>query len=161
MLFFATTINYLDRQVLSLLQPLLEEQFHWTDNDYGTITAVFSLFYAISLLFAGRFVDRVGTKKGYAWAIAIWSFGAALHALCGIVTEHYVGLPDASALRMAQGADIVSQITMVSITAFVIAVACWLWAKRVISRRQSRRPPSIFPKKTGLSLPAFSIRVLM
>ena len=120
MLFFATTINYLDRQVLSLLQPLLEEQFHWTDNDYGTITAVFSLFYAISLLFAGRFVDRVGTKKGYAWAIAIWSFGAALHALCGIVTEHYVGLPDASALRMAQGADIVSQITMVSITAFVI-----------------------------------------
>ena len=82
MLFFATTINYLDRQVLSLLQPLLEEQFHWTDNDYGTITAVFSLFYAISLLFAGRFVDRVGTKKGYAWAIAIWSFGAALHALC-------------------------------------------------------------------------------
>ena len=91
MLFFATTINYLDRQVLSLLQPLLEEQFHWTDNDYGTITAVFSLFYAISLLFAGRFVDRVGTKKGYAWAIAIWSFGAALHALCGIVTEHYVG----------------------------------------------------------------------
>ena len=76
MLFFATTINYLDRQVLSLLQPLLEEQFHWTDNEYGTITAVFSLFYAISLLFAGRFVDRVGTKKGYAWAIAIWSFAA-------------------------------------------------------------------------------------
>ena len=63
MLFFATTINYLDRQVLSLLQPLLEEQFHWTDNDYGTITAVFSLLYAISLLFAGRFVDRVGTKR--------------------------------------------------------------------------------------------------
>ncbi len=120
MLFFATTVNYLDRQVLSLLQPLLEEQFHWTDNDYGTITAVFSLFYAISLLFAGRFVDRVGTKKGYAWAISVWSFGAVLHAVCGVVTEHCTGLSDASALRMAQGTDIVSQIAMVSITAFVV-----------------------------------------
>ena len=67
MLFFATTVNYLDRQVLSLLQPILEEEFHWTDNDYGSITAVFSLFYAVSMLFAGRFVDRVGTKKGCAW----------------------------------------------------------------------------------------------
>ena len=77
MLFFATTVNYLDRQVLSLLQPILEEEFHWTDNDYGSITAVFSLFYAVSMLFAGRFVDRVGTKKGYAWSIAVWSLGAA------------------------------------------------------------------------------------
>ena len=67
MLFFATTVNYLDRQVLSLLQPILEEEFHWTDNDYGTITAIFSLVYAIAMLFAGRFVDKVGTKKGYAW----------------------------------------------------------------------------------------------
>lgn len=87
MLFFATTVNYLDRQVLSLLQPILEEEFHWTDNDYGSITAVFSLFYAVSMLFAGRFVDRVGTKKGYAWSIAVWSLGAALHAVCGVVTE--------------------------------------------------------------------------
>ena len=86
MLFFATTVNYLDRQVLSLLQPILEEEFHWTDNDYGSITAVFSLFYAVSMLFAGRFVDRVGTKKGYAWSIAVWSLGAALHAVCGVVT---------------------------------------------------------------------------
>lgn len=120
MLFFATTVNYLDRQVLSLLQPILEEEFHWTDNDYGSITAIFSLFYAISMLFAGRFVDKVGTKKGYAWSIAIWSLGAAMHAGCGIVTERWVGLPDAEALRMAQGADIVSQIAMVSVTAFVI-----------------------------------------
>ncbi len=65
MLFFATTVNYLDRQVLSLLQPMLEEEFHWTDNDYGTITAIFSLFYAISMLFAGRFIDWMGTRKGY------------------------------------------------------------------------------------------------
>lgn len=120
MLFFATTVNYLDRQVLSLLQPTLEEEFHWTDNDYGTITAVFSFFYAVSMLFAGRFVDRVGTKKGYAWSIAIWSFGAMLHAACGIVTEMFTGLADADALRLAQGADIVSQITMISVTSFII-----------------------------------------
>ena len=118
MLFFATTVNYLDRQVLSLLQPILEEEFHWTDNDYGSITAVFSLFYAISMLFAGRFVDRVGTKKGYAWSIAVWSLGAALHAVCGVVTERWVGLENAEALRLAQGADLVAQISMVSVTAF-------------------------------------------
>lgn len=81
LLFFATTINYLDRQVLSLLQPMLSEQFSWTNSDYADITAVFQFAYAISVLFVGRFVDRVGTKKGYAWAIVVWSLGAALHAL--------------------------------------------------------------------------------
>lgn len=122
MLFFATTVNYLDRQVLSLLQPMLEEQFHWTDNDYGTITAIFSLFYAVSMLFAGRFVDWLGTKKGYAWAIAIWSFGAALHALCGIATEAWVGLPNAEALRaVAAGTDLAATISVVSVTFFIIA----------------------------------------
>lgn len=120
MLFFATTVNYLDRQVLSLLQPILEEEFHWTDNDYGTITAIFSLVYAIAMLFAGRFVDKVGTKKGYAWSIAVWSLGAGIHAMCGIVTEQMTGLPDSNALRMAQGADIVGQIAMISVTAFII-----------------------------------------
>lgn len=122
MLFFATTVNYLDRQVLSLLQPMLEEEFHWTDNDYGTITAIFSLFYAISMLFAGRFVDRLGTKKGYAWAIAVWSAGAAMHALCGVLTERWVGLPDADALRaVAAGTDLAATISMVSVTFFIIA----------------------------------------
>lgn len=120
MLFFATTVNYLDRQVLSLLQPVLEEEFHWTDNDYGTITAIFSLVYAIAMLFAGRFVDKVGTKRGYAWSIAVWSLGAGIHALCGIVTEQMTSLPDAAALRTAQGADIVGQIAMISVTAFII-----------------------------------------
>lgn len=120
MLFFATTVNYLDRQVLSLLQPVLEEEFHWTDNDYGTITAIFSLVYAVAMLFAGRFVDRVGTKRGYAWSIAVWSLGAGIHALCGVVTEQLTGLADAAALRAAQGADIVGQIAMISVTAFIV-----------------------------------------
>ena len=122
MLFFATTVNYLDRQVLSLLQPMLEEEFHWTDNDYGTITAIFSLFYAISMLFAGRFIDWMGTRKGYAWSIAVWSAGAALHALCGVLTEKWVGLPDADALRaVAEGTDLAATISMVSVTFFIIA----------------------------------------
>lgn len=120
LLFFATTINYMDRQVLSLLQPLLEEEFHWTDSDYGTITSVFSLAYAISMLIAGRFIDRIGTKKGYAWAIGIWSVGACLHALCGITTEYFTDLENADALRNATG-PIITSITVVSIITFIIA----------------------------------------
>lgn len=81
LLFFATTVNYLDRQVLSLLQPRLEDEFGWSNTDYGNITAVFQFTYAVSMLFAGRFVDWLGTKWGYAWAIIIWSIGAMVHAL--------------------------------------------------------------------------------
>lgn len=80
LLFFATTVNYLDRQVLSLLKPQLEELFGWTNTDYANIAAVFQFTYAISMLFAGRFVDKMGTKWGYGWAIIIWSIGAMIHA---------------------------------------------------------------------------------
>jgi ACS family hexuronate transporter-like MFS transporter len=80
LLFFATTVNYLDRQVLSLLQPLLAEKFGWSNTDYANIAAVFQFTYAISMLFAGRFIDKLGTKKGYAWALIIWSLAAILHA---------------------------------------------------------------------------------
>lgn len=120
LLFLATTINYLDRQVLSLLQPILAEEFHWTDSDYGTITAIFSLAYAISMLFAGRFVDKMGTKKGYAWAIAVWSLAAMLHALCGLGTEWWTGIPDAKGLTDATG-EIAATISIVSVVMFVIA----------------------------------------
>ncbi|MDR2809665.1 MAG: MFS transporter [Tannerellaceae bacterium] len=88
MLFFATTVNYLDRQVLSLTwKDFIAPEFHWTNNDYGNITALFSIFYAVSMLFAGRFVDWMDTKKGYLWAIGIWSVGACVHAFCGIATS--------------------------------------------------------------------------
>lgn len=120
LLFFATTINYLDRQVLSLLQPILADEFHWTDSDYGTITAIFSLAYAVSMLFAGRFVDKLGTRKGYAWAIAVWSVAAMLHALCGLATEWWTGIPDAAGLTNASG-EIVATISLVSVSMFVIA----------------------------------------
>ncbi|MXV49477.1 MFS transporter [Pedobacter sp. HMF7647] len=80
LLFFATTVNYLDRQVLSLLKPSLEKEFNWTNSDYADIAAMFQFVYAISMLFAGRIIDRLGTKKGYALAIIIWSLGAIIHA---------------------------------------------------------------------------------
>lgn len=80
LLFFATTINYLDRQVLSLLQPLLSEKFGWSNTNYANIASTFQFVYAISMLFAGRFIDRLGTKHGYAIALIIWSVGAIIHA---------------------------------------------------------------------------------
>ena len=85
LLFFATAVNYLDRQVLSLTwKDFIAPRFNWTDNDYGTITATFSIIYALCNLFAGKFIDSLGTKKGYLWAIFIWSLGACLHAACGV-----------------------------------------------------------------------------
>ena len=121
LLFAATTINYLDRQVLSLLQPMLAEEFHWTDSDYGTITSIFSLAYAISMLFAGRFIDWMGTKKGYAWAIGLWSAGAMIHALAGIATEKWVGLPDKYALIDATEPSLITTIAAVSVAMFVLS----------------------------------------
>jgi ACS family hexuronate transporter-like MFS transporter len=80
LLFFATTVNYLDRQVLSLLKADLEIEFNWSDTDYANIVMVFQFVYAISMLFAGRIIDWLGTKAGYAWALVVWSVGAVLHA---------------------------------------------------------------------------------
>ncbi|GHV52262.1 hexuronate transporter [Bacteroidia bacterium] len=87
MLFFATTVNYLDRQVLSLTWPkFIGPEFGWTNGDYGDITSMFSIIYAVCMLFAGRLVDWLDTKKGFLWAIGIWSVGACMHAFCGIAT---------------------------------------------------------------------------
>jgi len=80
LLFFATTVNYLDRQVLSLLKPTLEKEFDWSNSDYANIASVFQFIYAFCMLFAGRVVDKLGTKKGYSLAIIIWSIGAIIHA---------------------------------------------------------------------------------
>lgn len=127
MLFFATAINYLDRQVLSLTwDEFIKPEFHWSDYHYGLITSIFSVVYALCMLFAGGFVDRMGSKKGYMWAIGIWSAGACLHALCGIATEWCVCLPDAAALRAVQaGSDLAVLIATVSMY-FFIAARCIL-----------------------------------
>lgn len=121
MLFFATTVNYLDRQVLSLTwKDFIAPEFHWTDAHYGYITAVFSIVYAIANLFAGRFVDWLGSKKGYLWAIAVWSLGACLHALCGWATEHTLGLSDVTNMIQASG-DVAATIAITSVYYFIAA----------------------------------------
>jgi ACS family hexuronate transporter-like MFS transporter len=81
LLFFATTINYLDRQVVGLLKPTLEKEFNWSEIDYSRIVQVFSAAYAIGLLLFGRVIDRIGTKTGYTIAIIFWSVAAMAHAL--------------------------------------------------------------------------------
>ncbi len=123
LLFFATTVNYLDRQVLSLTwEDFIRPEFHWTNHHYGWVTGIFSLVYAVAMLFAGRIVDKLGTKRGYMWSIGIWSAGACLHALCGVATEHIVGLPDAAALRaVAENVDLAAKIALVSLTLFIMA----------------------------------------
>lgn len=120
LLFFATTINYMDRQIIGLLKSDLALEFHWSEADYGWITAIFSFVYAISNFFVGGFIDKVGTKKGYAWAIGIWSLGACVHAICGLVTEWYTGIEDAAGLINATG-EIVGTIANVSLVMFIFA----------------------------------------
>ena len=81
LIFFATTINYVDRAVLGVLAPTLRTEIGWTDQEYGYISAAFTLAYAIGFLFAGWFIDKVGTRYGYAIYLTIWSLAAAAHAL--------------------------------------------------------------------------------
>ena len=121
MLFFATTVNYMDRQVLSLTwKDFIAPEFHWSDDNYGNITAWFSIVYAIANLFAGRFIDWLGTKKGYLWAIFIWSLGACLHAVCGWATEHAVGIHDVNEMIAATGAT-AATIATISVYFFIAA----------------------------------------
>jgi len=85
LLFFATTINYLDRAVISLLKSTLTEQLHWDDADYTNVEIAFKVSYAIGLLGAGRLIDKLGTRIGYALATGIWSIAAMGHALTNTV----------------------------------------------------------------------------
>ena len=80
LLFFATTVNYLDRQVIGLLKPTLEKAFDWSETDYGNIVMMFSAAYAAGLLIFGRVIDRIGTKVGYIISIIAWSVAAIGHA---------------------------------------------------------------------------------
>ena len=81
LLFVATTINYLDRQVISLLKPTLEREFDWTETDYSHIVMAFQGAYALSFVFFGWGIDRIGAKIGYSLSVFVWSIGAMLHAV--------------------------------------------------------------------------------
>jgi ACS family hexuronate transporter-like MFS transporter len=89
LLFFATTINYIDRQILSLIKPILDEQLQWTNAEFGYVNSAFQGAYGISLLAFGWFIDRFGTKLGYAVSIAAWSLAAIGHAFVGSVTGFF------------------------------------------------------------------------
>ncbi len=137
LLFFATTVNYLDRQVLSILKPRLEELFGWSNSDYANIASVFQFTYAISMLFAGRFIDKLGTKKGYVWAIIIWSIGAVIHAV---------------AIPIGEG--IAAVLGWIGIVALPVSIMGFMFARAVLGFGESGNFPAAikataeyFPKK--------------
>ena len=120
LLFVATTVNYLDRQVLSLTyEEFIKPEFGWTDADYGTITSFFSIFYAICCLFAGKFIDWMGTKKGYLISIFVWSLGACLHAACGWGTSAISGNANLNA-ALEVGSNAALAFSTVSVYLFLL-----------------------------------------
>ncbi len=152
MLFFATTINYMDRQVLSLTwKDFIAPEFHWTNTHYGQITGLFSIFYAAGMLFAGRFIDRMGTKKGFQWAIGVWSVGAVLHAFCGIATSGIVAGKWLVGFEGAKEAlSVVGDFSLVASTSVVLFIV----ARFVLAVGESGNFPAaikataeFFPKK--------------
>lgn len=102
LLFFVITINYIDRQIIGVLKPIIEEDMGWSEVDYGNIVTAFQASYGIGLLVVGRLLDRVGTRKGIAIALAVWSLAAAFHAgartvLQFILARIVLGLSEAAA----------------------------------------------------------------
>ena len=137
LLFFATTINYLDRQVLSLLKPMLEDEFGWTNSQYANIASAFQFTYAVCLLFAGRIIDKLGTKKGYAWAIILWSIGAIVHALA-----------------IPIGEVLISSLGWIGLAAVPVSVVGFIFSRAVLAIGEAGNFPAAikvtaeyFPKK--------------
>ncbi|HET8655413.1 MAG TPA: MFS transporter [Longimicrobiaceae bacterium] len=86
LLFFATTVNYIDRQVMSLLAPTLQSNFGWTEAQYADIVSWWTFFYGAGMLFMGRIMDWIGTKKGFTISVLVWSLAAMSHAFMRTVT---------------------------------------------------------------------------
>ena len=112
LLFFATTINYIDRQILSLLKETLDKQIGWTNTEFGWVNSAFQLAYGAGLLGFGWFVDRFGTKIGYALSIAAWSVAAISHSLVGSVAGF---LAARSALGLGEAGNFPSAIKAVAL----------------------------------------------
>jgi MFS transporter, ACS family, hexuronate transporter len=111
LLFFATTVNYVDRQILGLLAPVLEKDIGWTELEYGFIVTAFQAAYALGLALFGWFVDRRGTKRGYTISVVAWSLAAAAHAL--VRTPFGFGAARA-ALGLAEGGNFPAAIKSVA-----------------------------------------------
>ena len=149
LLFVATTVNYMDRQVLSLTwKDFIAPEFHWTDSDYGTITGFFSIFYAIACLFAGKFVDWMGTKKGFLWAIGVWSLGACMHAGCGWVTMQMQGYESLEALRAVEtGSEAAMAAAALSVWLFLVCRAILALGEAGNFPAAIKATAEYFPKK--------------
>ena len=137
LLFFATTVNYLDRQVLSLLAPELSKEFGWSNTDYANITAAFQFVYAIAMLFAGRVIDKIGTKRAYLVAILVWSTGAVAHAF-----------------SLQVGAGVNTLLTSIGLAAVPVSIAGFIVGRAVLALGESGNFPAAikataeyFPKK--------------
>jgi ACS family hexuronate transporter-like MFS transporter len=137
LLFFATTINYLDRQVLSLLAPILTKEYGWSNTDYANITATFQFMYAVSMLFAGRVIDRLGTKRAFVLAILVWSLGAIGHA-------YAIGIGEA----------VNSVLTTVGLAVVPVSIAGFMVGRSVLALGESGNFPAAikataeyFPKR--------------
>ncbi|MTW10456.1 MFS transporter [Pseudoduganella eburnea] len=137
LLFFATTINYLDRQVLSLLAPSLSKEFGWSNTDYANIAAVFQFVYAIAMLFAGRVIDKMGTRRAFVLAIVVWSLGAVLHAY-----------------SVSVGTTVSNLLAAVGIAAVPVSVAGFMVGRAVLALGEAGNFPAAikataeyFPKK--------------
>jgi ACS family hexuronate transporter-like MFS transporter len=83
LLFYATTVNYMDRTVLGILKPVIAGELHWTDTQYGLINSAFQLGYAVMMPVAGRLIDRIGIRVGYSLAVLFWSLASMSHAFAG------------------------------------------------------------------------------
>ena len=90
LLFFAASVNYMDRQVIGLLKPTLQAQLGWTEEGYSNIVVAFQLAYGSSLLFIGKLIDRIGTRKGFSLAVLFWSISAMAHAAATSVLQFAV-----------------------------------------------------------------------
>jgi len=112
LLFFATTVNYVDRQILALIKGILDDELHWTNEQFGNVNALFQGAYAVGLLLFGKFIDRYGTKIGYATSILAWSLAAAGHALVGSVGGFFVAR---AALGLGEGGNFPSAIKAVAL----------------------------------------------
>jgi ACS family hexuronate transporter-like MFS transporter len=111
LIFFATTVNYLDRAVISLLKSRLTDDFHWDDGDYANIEIAFKIAYSVGLLYAGRLIDRLGTKMGYFFATFLWSASAVLHAA---VTSTFGFITVRSALGLSEAGNFPAAIKAVA-----------------------------------------------
>jgi ACS family hexuronate transporter-like MFS transporter len=90
LLFAATALNYVDRQSIAILQPLLAHEYHWSETDYGNIVFAFQLAYAVGYIVFGKLIDRIGARGGYALAVAIWTVAHVAHAWASSLTDFIV-----------------------------------------------------------------------